>query len=323
MIKNKFIKKLSSRPILGFPVRKIIAFVVKREAQEIAHHFAEFLRPVVAYKPETINQVYHLRHDVYCKELAFEPPRADEMETDEFDRYSRFCMLQHRATENYAGCVRIVSPRQSTELLPIEKYCEHAIKEARIHPAQFHRSEICEISRLAVRAQYRRRQSDKFEGAAVGTINETTYSEVELRCFPFIAIGLYLSVASLAVRNNIKHAFVMMEPRLARSMRFVGIHFEQLGPAVEYHGKRAPYYINAEMLTHSLPISFQALMGNIDSEIAKDCMHAKEYARLDLPGSTDAGKLYSFSHGPEKPLSDIGNRIYCKTPHLSVRTAHK
>ncbi|WP_084429163.1 PEP-CTERM/exosortase system-associated acyltransferase [Aliagarivorans marinus] len=278
MIKNKYIKTLAATPVIGAAVRGGISLIVKREAKLIAKHFSEYLQPVVAFKPEMRSEAFRIRHDVYCEELKFEPEREDKMEQDEFDEYSRFCLIQHLPSNNYAGCVRIVSPHASAneEPLPIEKFCSNAIEGARHHPSQFDRSEICEISRLAVRPQFRRRKADKFDGAAHGAINEQTYSEEELRCFPFLAIGLYLSCAALAVRNGINHAFVMMEPRLARSMSFLGIKFEQLGPAIDYHGIRAPYYISAKMLTRSLPVGFQALMKNIDDEVGKGCMAARE-----------------------------------------------
>ena len=63
----------------------------------------------------------------------------------------------------------------------------------------------------------------------------------------------------------------MMEPRLARSMRFVGIKFDQIGPVVEYHGKRAPYYINLNLLTKSLRPGFAKMLADILRSIEKQC----------------------------------------------------
>jgi N-acyl amino acid synthase of PEP-CTERM/exosortase system len=153
------------------------------------------------------------------------------------------------------------------QLLPIEKYCISSIDDEKVHPSDFPRSEICEISRLAVPAHFRKRASDKFSGSATGAINEQSYSERELRCFPFIAVGLYLSAASISLHHDIKHCFVMMEPRLARSLRFVGIPFEQVGPVVEYHGKRAPYYISRTLLMNGLSPGFKNMLKTIEKEI--------------------------------------------------------
>lgn len=155
------------------------------------------------------------------------------------------------------------------EQLPIEKYCLNSITRKDLDPSQFDRRDICEISRLAVPKEFRRRVMDKFAGAGVAVINEHTYSEKEVRCFPFIAVGLYLAAAALAIEEDIKHAYVMMEPRLARSMKFIGIKFEQIGPVVEYHGKRAPYYINQNLLRKSLRPGFAKMLADILDSIEK------------------------------------------------------
>ena len=76
-------------------------------------------------------------------------------------------------------------------------------------------------------------------------------------------MGLYLCAASIVIENDIKHTFVMMEPRLARSMKFIGIQFEQIGPAINYHGKRAPYYINPSLLMENLTPGFQMMLIDI------------------------------------------------------------
>jgi N-acyl amino acid synthase of PEP-CTERM/exosortase system len=167
-----------------------------------------------------------------------------------------------------AGTVRLITSSCAEELLPIEKFCSHAIQDTEFAPHLFPRQDICEISRLAVLADFRRRQIDNFNGAATGAINIDEYSTRELRCFPYIAICLYLAAASTAFRTNKKHAFVMMEPRLARSMTFVGICFKQLGEPVEYHGQRAAFYINKEMLFDNLSPGYKKLLKSIEKDLA-------------------------------------------------------
>merc|ERR1712000_558751 len=106
-----------------------------------------------------------------------------------------------------------------------------------------------------------------------GAINTKTYSENELRCFPFIAIGLYFSAAALAMKQGIQHAYVMMEPRLARSMRFIGIKFDQIGPVIDYHGRRAPYYINQPILLKNLSRGFKTMLSHISRNVNKQLLH--------------------------------------------------
>ncbi|MEY8216638.1 MAG: hypothetical protein RPR97_19405 [Colwellia sp.] len=53
----------------------------------------------------------------------------------------------------------------------------------------------------------------------------------------------------MGINTGIRHVYVMMEPRLARCIKFIGINFHKLGEAVDYHGLRAPTnYINPEIL---------------------------------------------------------------------------
>ncbi|PCJ30537.1 MAG: GNAT family N-acetyltransferase [Gammaproteobacteria bacterium] len=233
----------------------------------IARHFTQFLQTELANTDELRSEVYKLRHNVYCEELAFEEIKAAGEEKDEFDPRSLFILIKHKSSNNYSSCVRIVKSENTKELLPIEEFCMDAITDEEFHPRNFARHEIAEISRLAVKADFRRRKTDKFKGSAIGAISETTYSELELRCFPFIAIGLYMAAASLAIESGIKHVYVMMEPRLARSMKFVGIKFHQLGKPVEYHGTRAPYYINAQIFMDNLSPNFKSLYRSIEQDL--------------------------------------------------------
>jgi N-acyl amino acid synthase of PEP-CTERM/exosortase system len=239
-----------------------------RAANVVCSHFTQYFAFEIADTTELKEQAFKIRHQVYCEELKYEPIQANGFEQDQFDSHSSYCLIKHFSSDLYAGTVRIVnSSSERHEILPIEQYCLDTITELQYAPSNFSRDEICEISRLAVPSIFRRRQVDKFPGAATGTFNEKTYSEKELRCFPFIAIGLYFSAASLALKSGKRHAFVMMEPRLARNMRFVGIKFKQIGPVVNYHGRRAPYYINADLLNKNLSSGFKTMLNRIQKTI--------------------------------------------------------
>lgn len=271
MQKRKFLSTLQN--IFG-PKSKISkalnGYQKLQEAREISTHFSSYLTPLVANSTKLKEASYGIRHQVYCVEEQFEPVKESQQETDEFDDFSMACMIEHKNTNRYAGTVRIVCPKKDGQLLPIEKYCSSSITHSHFSPSNFKRHEICEVSRLAVPKEFRRRKIDKFNGASTGVINTSTYSETELRCFPFIAIGLYFAAASLAIDSGVKHCYVMMEPRLARSMRFIGIRFEQIGPVVDYHGKRAPYYITQEMLHKNLPKGFASMFKHIQSSMEHD-----------------------------------------------------
>jgi len=264
----KHLKTLQNIPVVGGLVNRAISHLASSDASTISKHFSQYLRPQIAYSEELKQEVYRLRHQVYCAELKFENENEEQIEKDSFDSHSVHCFVRHLATDRMAGTVRLITSSCAEELLPIEKFCSHAIQDTEFAPHLFPRQDICEISRLAVLADFRRRQIDNFNGAATGAINIDEYSTRELRCFPYIAICLYLAAASTAFRTNKKHAFVMMEPRLARSMTFVGICFKQLGEPVEYHGQRAAFYINKEMLFDNLSPGYKKLLKSIEKDLA-------------------------------------------------------
>ncbi|NQY86733.1 MAG: PEP-CTERM/exosortase system-associated acyltransferase [Colwellia sp.] len=260
-------KRLLNTPIIGDITKKIVSMKASHDAYNIAEHFTQFLQPQVATTPALRKEVFKIRHNVYCEELSFENVKDDGQEKDEFDEHSIFSLIKHKPSNTYTSCVRIVKTKSLEQLLPIEKFCLESITNEELHPMRFNRNEICEISRLAVKADFRRRKTDKFKGSGTGVIQENNYSETELRCFPFIAIGLYMAAATMAMNTGIRHVYVMMEPRLARSMKFVGIHFVQLGEPIDYHGIRAPYYINAEMFMSKLSPGFKNLYQAIAHEV--------------------------------------------------------
>lgn len=272
----KKLRKYANTPIIGPIVKKAMSYAISRQANQISKHFSEYLHAVVAFNNDDKSESYKIRHNVYCDELKFEETKLSGEETDDFDSHSVHCLIKHIPTSSYAGTVRIVRTNSDTQLLPIEKYCISSIDDKSVHPSDFPRHEICEISRLAIPAKFRKRATDKFSGSATGAINEHVYSERELRCFPFIAVGLYLSAASVSQNLGIKHCFVMMEPRLARSLRFVGIPFDKVGPVVEYHGQRAPYYISRELLMNGLSTGFKSMLTMIENDVNKQFKKSKQ-----------------------------------------------
>lgn len=261
------LKRLADKPFIGAVTKLIMRHLLDQKVDDISSHFSTYFFPKVADSNQLLDQAFRVRHQVYCDELKFLEKHPSGRETDKFDEHSLHCLIEHKERAAVAGTVRMVYSTNESEKLPLEEYCPDAISENQIHPSNFKREEICEISRLAVPAEFRRRNADKLPNAATGEINEQTYSETELRCFPFIAVGLYLSGASMAINTGRNHCFVMMEPRLARSLRFVGITFTQIGPTIEYHGQRAPYYISSEMLMKSLSGGFKKMLKHIGNDI--------------------------------------------------------
>ncbi|WP_062064294.1 PEP-CTERM/exosortase system-associated acyltransferase [Cellvibrio sp. OA-2007] len=243
------------------------AALASDEAENIAQHFSHYLKPQIAKSDPLKQEVYKLRYQVYCEELHFEETNATHIEQDEFDSRSIHCFIRHINTNALAGTLRVIATRNTDELLPMEKFCPQAITDENLRPRNFPAHQICEVSRLAVPLSFRKRQVDQFSGGATGAINETIFSTQELRFFPYIAVSLYLSAIALCHKSRIHHVFVMMEPRLARSLNFVGIHFTQIGAPVEYHGKRAAYYVDIRQLRKKMSIGYRKLLAMIEQEL--------------------------------------------------------
>ena len=74
------------------------------------HLFHRYFNAVAASSDELRREVYRIRYDVYCDELRFEDPARfpDKQEIDPYDRLSLHCLLLHRTSNTFAGCVRFV-----------------------------------------------------------------------------------------------------------------------------------------------------------------------------------------------------------------------
>lgn len=263
----KKLRELADKPIIGGVIRKAMTSLASNDASVISSHFSQYLRPQIATTEALKHEVYHLRHQVYCEELNFEDIKESYEEYDEFDTRAIHCFIRHLSSESMAGTVRLITTQHTEEQLPMEKFCSHAIDHPDWAPSCFPRDSICEMSRLAVPENFRKRSIDKFKGAATGAINEHVFSETELRCFPYIAVCLYMAATAMAIRSNRHNVFVMMEPRLARSLTFVGIKFYQIGKLIDFHGKRAPYYIDARVLPKTLSSGYCKLLESVENDL--------------------------------------------------------
>jgi hypothetical protein len=75
-------KRLLDAPIIGGITKKVASAKVSREAHNIAKHFHQFLQPHVAVNQSLKEEVFKIRHKVYCEELALEEIRENGQETD-------------------------------------------------------------------------------------------------------------------------------------------------------------------------------------------------------------------------------------------------
>lgn len=237
--------------------------------------FRKYFRIEAAMSEDVKNEVFRVRHEVYCEELKFEPERPDRRETDAFDAHSLHCLLRAaQAPHTPVGCTRLVlaNPRELDAPLPFESTCSDTIDRSIIDPAKLDRTRIAEVSRLAVRAAYRRRRGENKVAVA---LDESDYdATAEQPRFPYIPIGLYLGAVSLAARHNIDTLFVLTEPRLAAHFGKLGVDIRQIGGPVEHRGQRVPSMMDVPSIIKGLrfmvkPI-WRAVEEDIDAGLKRD-----------------------------------------------------
>lgn len=220
----------------------------------IAENFNQYFAIKFAKTSELRREAFKIRYGVYSSELGWEPVNDDEMETDEYDFCSYHCLLEHKRTSTFAGCIRLVIPPPSEPklALPFEKNCLDSARED-VYPKDLPRGSFGEISRLAVLASFRRRENETKAPFVLKNVDpNTVYSEAERRNFPNIAMGLYLAGIALAKLCNHEGIFVMMEPRLNRCLQRFGLPFTQVGDETDYHGNRAMFYLKNDDFTKGL-----------------------------------------------------------------------
>jgi N-acyl amino acid synthase of PEP-CTERM/exosortase system len=204
----------------------------------IREGFKSRFEVVPAITDELKDEVYRLRHSVYCEDLKWEPVRPSGLESDEYDMHSVHILLRHVATRENVGCVRMVltRPQDPAFRLPFERVCDGNLDPTGTVFNSLPRDKVAEISRLAVIGKYRKRR-----GETERPVPTTNILGIEkMPRFPYILIGLYLGVVAIARQQGIETLFILTEPRLANHFRKLGVEIKQIGKPVEHRGMRVP-----------------------------------------------------------------------------------
>jgi N-acyl amino acid synthase of PEP-CTERM/exosortase system len=225
----------------------------------------------IAKTPTQKNEVYKVRYKVYCEELQYESIHAfpNQMEKDSYDKQSIHLLVQHRASSTNIGCMRLIFPENSAQLLPFQKAYDTPLLNNIINLNHIHYSSMCEVSRLAVVSEFR-----KSKGRQASSCNNVKnifdVKKDDRRNFSLVPLSLYLAGCRILEAVGVNHLFTMMEPRLCRNLRRVGYEFHQIGHIINYHGKRAPFYITLNELMTNLDPVFWSLRDEINEEINPD-----------------------------------------------------
>lgn len=229
--------------------------------------FQRHFRIEAAASDTVRNEIFRVRHEVYCEELGYEPQRPDRLEIDAFDAHSLHCLLRTQGDAAApVGCVRLVltDPNDRSALLPFERTCADALDRSLCDPSRLPRERIAEVSRLAVRSQFRRRRG---ESASTLPLSEDDFGTKTQPRFPYIPIGLYLGAIALAQRQGVEKIFVLTEPRLASHFAKLGVEITQIGSPVEHRGIRIPSMMDVQAITRDLRMIFRPIWRVIKAEV--------------------------------------------------------
>src|SRR5215813_7117572 len=154
------------------------------------------------------DQTYRIRHSVYCEDLGFEPLKHDGREIDQYDAHATGLLIRHIQSGEFIGCARLIRPRPDAlnDPLPFELTCGPALDRALIDAEQVSRSQIAEISRLAIISKFRRR---KGEALLPAPLSDNDIGKGPTPRVPYILLGLYLGIIAVGELQGVERLFLL------------------------------------------------------------------------------------------------------------------
>lgn len=239
------------------------------EVFNLGKAYKQYFELVPAYSETLKDDVYRIRHQVYCEDLAFEPQRPNRRESDEYDAHSIHLLIRSLQTNQFVGCTRLIraSPTAPDLPLPFEKACAATLDRSIIDPGRLPRHAIAEVSRLAVVSQFRRRKGDDPKSPV--PLSDADFGTPAQPRFPYIPISLYLGTVELARLNQIDTLFILTERRLAGHFRKLGVNVQTIGGPVEHRGERIPSMLSIQGILKDMRSLLRPLYKVVAAEVAK------------------------------------------------------
>ncbi len=213
--------------------------IAARAARDLYRQYFDTV--VVGQDDEELrDEVFRLRYQVYCVENPFEDPanNPDGLEHDSYDERGIHCLLRHKRSHAWAGAVRLILPNQNdpTRSYALQEVCQDPMIA---DPERFPIPKMAEVSRFCISKDFRKRQGDWLYPQS----NEPEERQDERRVVPNMTLGLIEGLVSMSLDNGVFYWCAVMERPLLRLLSRLGIHFDNIGPLVEYHGRRQPCII--------------------------------------------------------------------------------
>ena len=193
-------------------------------------------------RKELLQETFRLRYKIYCQEAEFldDTEYPNEIEQDIFDDQSmHFAALDN--TNQVVGTLRLIF--DSALGFPLEAHCPNFDKSKIAFP----KSQLAEISRLAVSKSWRRRTNDGLYGLTSyhSSPDDKIPDHIKLkRKRPIIVFGLYKQMYLESKRRGITHWYAAMEQKLNATLNKFSFEFEAIGPEHDYYGPVTPFLGN-------------------------------------------------------------------------------
>ncbi|SDG20165.1 N-acyl amino acid synthase, PEP-CTERM/exosortase system-associated [Onishia taeanensis] len=244
-----------------------------KKDEDIYETFSREFSFKIASNNEEKMKAYAIRHQVYREEMKCDiGEKGTPYEYDEYDENSTLCIIIHRESGLPAGCLRLVSPDNTPSspcyFLPLEKHCMASLTNPTVHPNNFKKEQTCEISRLAVIKEFRKKKDKQ----CISSRKNQKIKEIQEKhghLFPLIGVSLFLASTAIAGISERHHVFAMMEKRFARLLGVSGINFRTAGSEIHYHGERTPFYIDQRDAETSIKPNLQKLYLSIKKDLEK------------------------------------------------------
>ena len=252
-------------------------------APPLAVDFSRTFDMLLATDDAARARVYAVRHQVFCQELGYPMQNDGQLEADAYDNQSLHCLLRHKATSTDVGCLRLVLPLADGGGLPFESFGMRHIDRSLLDWKTLDSTSCCEISRLAVVSQFRRRAGEQTNPEGIG--DEEEVDAFMRRRFPFLAVSLYHAVIALILERGYQSIFMVIEPRLQRHLQRYGVAVRQVSPTFEYYGQRAVYVTTGEQFR------LEVLSWNAELRGLYDAVHQQLLGYAFMSGRTRSGSI--------------------------------
>lgn len=217
---------------------------------ELYDAYQKYFEIVLAETPELREIAYQIRYHVLCQEQRIpgfdQSSYPEKLEKDDFDDRAMHALLKHRSSGNYIGTIRIVLPDPSApdKPFPVESYTH--LDTEYLKNQNVSRLETAEISRALVIKEFQRRKGDMLyqetnEGESSDE-NKNSSKQKDRRVTANISLILMAAVVQMSVKSNAENWLSFINPALNRLLSHSGMEFTPIGPLVECHGIRRPYF---------------------------------------------------------------------------------